>query len=108
MNRYDATTVVLAIGTAAAAGLLASPDAAAAPVSTPQYTLSGTAIVIVLFLVVVLGVPTWLGLRDAKARNAADIASLRKLPRPGGTTPPGRLVDGGRIMDPDRLERAVE
>lgn len=42
-----------------------------------------TAAVIVVFLVLVLGIPTWLGMREANARINADIAHLRKLPEPG-------------------------
>jgi hypothetical protein len=64
--------------------------------------------VIIVFLALVLGIPTWLGIRDANARINADIARLRQLPKPGEVTPPGRLIDGGRVMDPDRLRRAVE
>ena len=71
--------------------------------------MSAGAVVFIIFLAIVFGVPTWLGLRDANARIAADIADLRRLPKPGDVaTPPGRLIDGGRIMDPDRLDRAVE
>lgn len=62
-----------------------------------------TAVVIVAFLSVVLGVPTWLGLRNARSMTT-------RLNRPDrcGVTVPGRLIDHGVVMDPDRLERAVE
>ena len=61
-----------------------------------------TVVVLILFLAVVLGIPTWLGLRSGRALTAGT------HPDRCGTTPPGRLIDGGRVMDPDRLKRAVE
>ena len=61
-----------------------------------------TAVVIVAFLAIVLGIPTWLGLRSGHALTAGT------HPDRCGITPPGRLIDGGRVMDPDRLSRAVD
>ena len=62
-----------------------------------------TGTVITIFLAIVLGIPTWLGLRQA--RYMTD-----ELNRPNrcGVTPPGRLVVNGVVMDPDRLKRAIE
>lgn len=43
-----------------------------------------------------LAVPIWLGLRRGGRRAGR------------GVTEPGRLIDHGQIMDPDRLDRAVD
>lgn len=62
-----------------------------------------TGVVITAFLAIVLGIPTWLGLRQA-----ASMTDGLKQPDRCGVTPPGRLIDGSRVMDPDRLKRAIE
>lgn len=56
---------------------------------------------VAIVTVILLGI--LLGARRAHAMTAG----LSRTDR-CGVTPPGRLIDGGRVMDPDRLRRAVD